>query len=105
MKLREYFNSVNNVRGKTEHKMTRGYPCKLPGFPTQFALVRPADELFDYARKGWQVIHIKTGMRIGSSWNTKADAIRYAIAELEWQTSRIGKKKVMEIVGKSELYT
>lgn len=69
---------------------TVGYPCPLPKFPTQFAIVRPPsitlEDWQEWSANGWQVIHLASGLRLsrhrGES-KTRADAKRSAMAEIE----------------------
>src|SRR3990167_3201948 len=90
MKLRVYHQRLTTG----EWVDTVGYPCPLPHFPTQFAVVRPPslnEETFNPTR--WQVIHLHSGLRLsyqqlGSS-KTRADAKRSALAEIE----RVAKDK------------
>src|SRR3990167_8076345 len=84
MKLRVYHQRLTTG----EWVDTVGYPCPLPHFPTQFAVVRPPslnEDTFNPTR--WQVIHLHSGLRLsyqqlGSS-KTRADAKRSALAEIE----------------------
>ena len=106
MKLREYRQRVRPAFKEEEWQLTVGYPCPLPLFPTQFAMVRPPGSCLifdDYAKRTWQVIHIASGHRVSysSTWSkTRALAKSSALAELEYAFKKYGKKKVLEKVGK-----
>ena len=101
MKPRSYTQQVH-IDGAHMSRQTIGYPLPLPLFPTQFALVRPPDfvGLFDWQEKGWQVIHIKKGLRVSSVQKSKLSAKLSAMAALEAAFKKLGKKKVMARIGK-----
>ena len=90
MKTRKYFNCYEG--GRTEAAETIGYPLSLPNLEgIEFAIVRPVDWGATMARRGWQVIHVRTGKRVmyrkENEANTAA-ARESAMAEIE----RAGKK-------------
>ncbi len=89
MKPRQYYNASTEGRPM----VTYGYPLSLPDLDgIEFAIVRPPGKLGVIWRDSWQVIHVRSGLRVMlwyRSASTREAAKQSAMAELE----RVGKKR------------
>ena len=96
MKARAYFNLYEG--GQVEAAETYGYPLTLPNLDgIEFAIVRPVQWGAITAKCGWQVIHVRSGLRLmrGGMERNRAGARASAMAELERAGKKYGWDKVV----------